>query len=62
VLVAATLATARSAPAQEITGTPGSPGATVTVDGKQLPPQSFCLAPGHVLPFCVQLTDIALFG
>jgi arylsulfatase A-like enzyme len=24
--------------AQEITGTPGSPGATVTIDGKQLPP------------------------
>ena len=24
--------------AQQITGTPGSPGATTTIDGKQLPP------------------------
>jgi arylsulfatase A-like enzyme len=29
---------ALSAPAQTITGTPGSPSATVTLDGKQLPP------------------------
>ena len=27
-----------SAGAQQITGTPGSPGATTTLDGKQLPP------------------------
>ncbi|MGB9494692.1 MAG: hypothetical protein WCA83_07805, partial [Azonexus sp.] len=27
-----------SAQAQQITGTPGSPSATVTLDGKQLPP------------------------
>src|SRR5438445_12603855 len=27
-----------SAPAQQVTGTPGSPGATTTIDGKQLPP------------------------
>jgi arylsulfatase len=27
-----------SALAQEITGVPGSPGATTTIDGKQLPP------------------------
>ena len=32
------LAVAPSAIAQEITGTPGSPSATVTLDGKQLPP------------------------
>ena len=25
--------------AQQITGTPGSPSATITLDGKQLPPQ-----------------------
>jgi hypothetical protein len=29
---------ARSAPDQQITGTPGSPSATTTIDGKQLPP------------------------
>src|SRR5262245_30141489 len=27
------------ASAQQITGTPGSPGATMTIDGKQLPPE-----------------------
>jgi arylsulfatase len=27
-----------SAPAQQVTGVPGSPGATTTIDGKQLPP------------------------
>ena len=27
-----------SALAQQVTGTPGSPGATTTIDGKQLPP------------------------
>ena len=27
-----------STSAQQITGTPGSPGATTTIDGKQLPP------------------------
>jgi arylsulfatase A-like enzyme len=32
------LAAARSAPAQQITGTLGSPSATTTIDGKQLPP------------------------
>ena len=32
--VAAIMAAARSAPAQQITGTPGSPTATTTVDGK----------------------------
>src|SRR5437762_14260769 len=26
-----------SAPAQQVTGTPGSPGATTTINGKQLP-------------------------
>jgi len=29
---------AQPAPAQQITGTPGSPDATVTIDGKQIPP------------------------
>jgi arylsulfatase len=28
------------APAQQITGTPGAPGATTTIDGKQIPPAS----------------------
>jgi len=36
--VAAQMASAPSAMAQQITGTPGSPSATVTIDGKQLPP------------------------
>ena len=36
--VVAIMAAARSAPAQQITGTPGSPSATTTIDGKQLPP------------------------
>ena len=36
-LLGATLAVAPIA-AQEITGTPGSPDATMTLDGKQLPP------------------------
>ena len=36
--VAALMAVAASAPAQQITGTPGSPSATMTIDGKQLPP------------------------
>ena len=36
--VAAVLAVAPSAKPQQITGTPGSPDATVTIDGKQLPP------------------------
>src|SRR5260370_42527392 len=35
---AAGMFVALPAPAQEITGTPGSPSATVTLDGKQLPP------------------------
>ena len=34
---AAIFAAARSAPAQQITGTPGSPNATTTVDGRFLP-------------------------
>ena len=38
ILAAATMAIAPSARAQQITGIPGSPDATVTVDGKQLPP------------------------
>jgi len=38
-LAAAVMAVAPSAPAQiQTTGTPGSPGATTTIDGKQLPP------------------------
>ena len=37
-LAAALMAVAPSATAQQITGTPGSPDATVTIDGKQLPP------------------------
>ena len=35
--VAAIMAAARSAPAQQITGTPGSPTATTTVDGRYVP-------------------------
>ena len=35
--VAAIVAAARSAPAQQITGTPGSPEATTTVDGRYVP-------------------------
>jgi arylsulfatase A-like enzyme len=38
-LVAFPALLAGSAAAQQITGTPGSPGATVTLDGKQLPPE-----------------------
>src|SRR5881394_2135108 len=38
VLVAAILAPALPAGAQQITGTPGLPSATTTIDGKQLPP------------------------
>ncbi len=38
IFAAALLAIAPSARAQTITGTPGSPDATVTLDGKQLPP------------------------
>jgi arylsulfatase A-like enzyme len=34
---AAAMFVAVTAPAQQITGTPGSPGATVTIDGKQIP-------------------------
>ena len=34
---AAIMAAARSAPAQQITGTPGAPDATTTVDGSYLP-------------------------
>src|SRR5436190_7042006 len=37
-LAAAVMAVAPSAWAQQITGTPGSPDATVTIDGKQIPP------------------------
>jgi len=37
-LAAAVLAAAPSAKSQQITGTPGSPDATVTIDGKELPP------------------------
>ena len=36
--VAVTMFVVCSAQAQQITGTPGSPDATVTIDGKQLPP------------------------
>ena len=32
------MSAAGAAHAQEVTGTPGSPGATATIDGKQLPP------------------------
>ena len=35
---AAAMFVALPAPAQQITGTPGSPSATTTIDGKQLPP------------------------
>src|SRR6266540_509725 len=35
---AASTASAATAMAQQITGTPGSPSATTTIDGKQLPP------------------------
>jgi arylsulfatase len=37
-LTGATLALIAGAQAQQITGTPGAPGATTTLDGKQLPP------------------------
>src|SRR6476646_11846618 len=37
-LAAAVTAVAPSAWTQQITGTPGSPDATVTIDGKQIPP------------------------
>src|SRR5438046_10495762 len=38
VLTAVAMAVAPSAWAQQINGTPGSPSATVTIDGKQIPP------------------------
>jgi arylsulfatase len=38
-LVASPALLAGSAAAQQITGTPGTPGATTTIDGKQLPPE-----------------------
>ena len=37
-VAAFSLTAALSAIAQQITGTPGSPSATTTIDGKQLPP------------------------
>ena len=37
VFVAAVMAAASSAQAQQINGTPGSPSATVTIDGEQIP-------------------------
>ena len=37
-LTTAAMLVALSAPAQQISGTPGSPSATVTIDGQQLPP------------------------
>jgi arylsulfatase len=37
-LVAAVLVAALPATAQQITGVPGSPSATTTISGKQLPP------------------------
>jgi hypothetical protein len=37
-LAAAVMAVAPSATAQQITGTPSSPDATVVIDGKQIPP------------------------
>src|SRR5947208_6192822 len=39
-LAAVVMAVAPSATAQQITGTPGSPDATVAIDGKQIPPPS----------------------
>ena len=38
ILAVALMAVAPFAQAQQITGTPGSPSATMTIDGKQLPP------------------------
>ena len=38
VALSAVCATATAAQAQQVTGTPGSPGATTTISGKQLPP------------------------
>ena len=38
IALAAATFLALPAPAQQINGTPGSPSATVTIDGKQLPP------------------------
>src|SRR5450432_311209 len=38
-LIAISAITAVTAVAQQITGTPGSPSATTTIDGKSLPPQ-----------------------
>lgn len=40
IVFVAVLFTAVSAVAQQINGTPGSPGAAMTIDGKQLPPPS----------------------
>ncbi len=37
-LTGAAMFVAESAPAQQITGTPGSPSATTTISGKELPP------------------------
>ena len=37
-LAAAVMAVAPSAVGQQINGTPGTPNATVTIDGKQIPP------------------------
>ena len=37
-LAAAVMAVAHSAWTQQINGTPGSPDATVVIDGKQIPP------------------------
>jgi hypothetical protein len=43
------LTTVAPAAAQQVTGTPGSPSATTTIDGKYLPapPQPFDLNPAH---------------
>ena len=38
ILAGALMAVAPFAQAQQITGTPGAPSATTTIDGKQLPP------------------------
>ena len=38
IALSAVCATATAAQAQQVTGTPGSPGATTTISGKQLPP------------------------
>ena len=59
IIVAAVLSGAPSAQAQQITGTPGSPSATTTIDGRNIPNPPAPFAGKVNLSYCGLQTRLA---